>query len=76
MMNLLLGRRFSGTRSSESPGSQQPIEIGQADDVDCRRAKGHRRANRRIEHPGGNNDRHAWLGLNNGNVSAGAPFGV
>jgi hypothetical protein len=76
MVNLLGGWRFSETRSPESEGSQQPIEIGQADNVDCRRAKGHRRANRGIKHPGGNDDRYARFGLNDGNVSARAPFGV
>ena len=75
-MNLLGGWRFSGTRSPESEGPQQPIEVGQAGDVDCRRAKGHRRADRGIKHPGGNDDRHARFGLNDGNVSARAPFGV
>jgi hypothetical protein len=76
MMSLLGGRRGSETRSPESEGSQQPIEISQAGDVDCRRAKGHRRANRRIKHPGGDDDRYARFGLNDGNVSARAPFGV
>src|ERR1700759_5587503 len=76
MVNLLGGWRFSETRSPESEGSQQPIEIGQADDVDCRRAKGHRRTDRGIKHPGGNDDRYARFGLNDGNVSARAPFGV
>src|SRR5262249_8047730 len=52
------------------------IEIGQADDVDHRRAKGHRRADRRIKHPCSNDDRYARFGLNDGNVSARAPFGV
>jgi len=75
-VNLLGGWRFSETRSPESEGSQQPIEIGQADDVDCRRAKGHRRADRGIKHPGGNDDRYARFGLNDGNLSARAPFGV
>jgi hypothetical protein len=76
MKNLLDGWRFSETRSPESEGSQQPIEISQADDVDCRRAKGHRRADRGIKHPGGNDDRYARFGLNDGYVSARAPFGV
>jgi hypothetical protein len=76
MVNLLGGWRFSETRSPESEGSQQPIEIGQADDVDHRRAKGHRRADCGIKHPGGNDDRYARLSLNDGNVSARAPFGV
>ena len=72
----LLGWRFSETRSPESEGSQRPIEIGQADDIDCRRAKGHRRANPWIKHPGGDDDRYARFGLNDSNVSARAPFGV
>jgi hypothetical protein len=76
MVNLICGWRFSETRSPESEGSQQPIQIGQADDVDCRQAKGHRRANRGIKHPGGNDDRYPSFGLNDGYVSARAPFGV
>jgi len=75
-MNLLEGWRFSGTRSPESEGSQQPIEIGQGSDVDCRRPDGHRRANGRIEHPDGDDNRCARFGLNDGNVSARAPFSV
>jgi hypothetical protein len=59
MMNLLDGWRFSGARSPESEGSQQPIKVGQAGDVDCRRAKRHRRANAGIKHPGGNDNRYA-----------------
>jgi len=76
MMNLLGERRFSGTRSPESEGPQQPIEVGQPGDVDRRRAKGHRCANCRIKHPGGDDDRYAWFGLNDGNISVGSPFGV
>jgi hypothetical protein len=76
MVNLICGWRFSETRSPESEGSQQPIQIGQADDVDCRQAKGHRRANRGIKHLGGNDDRYPSFGLNDGYVSARAPFGV
>jgi hypothetical protein len=76
MVNLLGGWRFSETRSPESEVSQQAIEIGQADHVDYRRAKGHRRANRGIKHPGGDDDRYARLGLNDSNVSSSAPFGV
>lgn len=55
---------------------QQPIEIGQAGDVDHRRANGHRCASRGIEHPGGDDDRYARFGLNDGNVSARAAFDV
>ena len=76
-MNLLLGGwSFSGTRSPESEGSQQPIEVGQAGDVDDRGAKRHRRANAGIKHPGGDDNRDAWFGLNDGYVSETAPFGV
>jgi hypothetical protein len=59
MMNLLDGWRFSGARSPESEGSQQPIEVGQGGDVDRRRAKRHRRANAGIKHPAGNDNRYA-----------------
>jgi hypothetical protein len=76
MMNLPSGWRFRETRPPESEGSQQPIEVGQAGDVDRRGAKGHHRANAGIKHPAGDDDRYAWIGLNNGNVSARAPFGV
>lgn len=75
-MNLPDGWRFSGTRPPDSVGSQQPVEVGQAGDVDCRRAKRHRRATAGIKHPGSNDDRHARFGLNDGNVSVRAPFGV
>lgn len=57
-------------------GPQQPIEVGQAGDVDCRRAKRHRRANAGVKHPGRNDDRHARFGLNDGNVSVRAPLDV
>jgi hypothetical protein len=75
-MNLLGRRRFSGTRSPESEGPQQPIEVGKACDVDCRRAKGHRRANTGIKHPRGDDDRHARFRLDDGNLSAGPPLSV
>ncbi len=75
-MNLLFGQRFTRTRSPESEGSQQPIEIDQASDVDCRRAKGHCRANRGVKHPGGNDNRDAWFGLDDGHLSARPPFHV
>ena len=75
-MNLLGEWRFSGTRAPESEGSQQPIEVGQAGDVDSRRAKRHRRANAGTKHPGGNDNRYVRLAFNDGNVSARAPFGV
>ena len=63
-MNLLGRGRFSGACSPESEGPQQPIEVDQGGDVDCRWTKGHRRAYRRIEHPGGKDDRDAWFSLN------------
>ena len=75
-MNLLGGRGFSGACSPESEGLQQPIKVGQAGDVDCRWAKGHRRANRGIEHPGGQDDRHARFSFNDRDLSPGPPFGV
>src|SRR5438309_8185111 len=76
MMSLIGGWGFSETRSPESEDSQQPIEVGQAGDVDCRRAERHRRTNAGIKHPGGNDNRYAWFGLNDGNISVRAPFGV
>jgi hypothetical protein len=76
MMNLLGGREFIGAWSSESEGLQQPIKVGQASDVDRRSAEGHRRANGRIEHPGGYDDRHTRCGLNDDNLSSRSPFGV
>jgi hypothetical protein len=76
MMNLLGGGKFSGAPSPESKGLQQPIKVGQAGDVDCRRSKGHRCADGRIKHPRGQDDRHAWLGFNDRDLSPGPPFGV
>ena len=76
MMNLLGGQGFIAARSPESEGLQQPIKVGQASNVDCRRAKGHRRANRGIKHPGGDDDRHARFSLNDGNLSSRSPFGI
>ena len=75
-MNLLRGRGFIGACSSESEGLQQPIKVSQASDVDRRSAEGHRRANGRIEHPGGNDDRDTRCCLNNNDLSFRAPFGV
>jgi hypothetical protein len=75
-MNLLGGREFIGACSSESEGLQQPIKVGQASDVDRRNAKGHRRANGRIKHPGGKDDRHARCSLNDDDLSSRSPFGV
>jgi hypothetical protein len=76
MMNLLGGWRFSGTCSPESAGSQQPIEVGEAGDVDCRRPNRHRRTNAGIKHPGRDDNRYPAFGLNDGNVPARAPLGV
>lgn len=76
MMNLLGGRRFSGTRPPESEVSQQPIEVGQAIDVDCRRSERHRRANRGIKHPGSDDDRYARFGLDDSHLSARPPFHI
>ena len=75
-MDLLGKRRFTGARSTESERLQQPIKVGEASDVDCRRAERHRRANDRVEHPRGKNDRHAWLSLDDGNLSARPSLGV
>jgi hypothetical protein len=76
MMNLLGEGRFSGACSPESEVPQQPIEVDQAGNVDCRRAERHRRANSGIKHPGGEDDRNAWFGLDDDNLSAGPPLGV
>jgi hypothetical protein len=76
MMNLLGGRGFVGPCSSESEGLQQPIKVGQASDVDRRRAKAHCRANGRIKHPSGENDRHAGFGFDDNDIPAGSSFGV
>jgi hypothetical protein len=75
-MNLLGGRELIGAWSSESEGLQQPIKVGQASDVDRRSAEGHRRANNRIKHPGGHDDRHTRCSLNDDNLSSRSPFGV
>ena len=75
-MNLLGGREFIGACSSESEGLQQPIKVGQASDVDRRSAEGHRRANGRIEHPGGNDDRHTRFSLNDDDLSSRSPLAV
>jgi hypothetical protein len=70
MMKLLGGREFIGTCSSESEGLQQPIKVSEASDVDLQRSEGHRRANGRIEHPGGENDRHTRCSLNDDDLSS------
>nr|WP_294560184.1 hypothetical protein [uncultured Rhodopila sp.] len=76
MMNLLGGRGFIGACSSESEGLQQPIKVSQASDVDCRSAEGHRRANGRIKHPGGEHDRHTRCSFNDDNLSSRSSLGV
>jgi hypothetical protein len=76
MMNLLDGRVFIGTCSSESERLQQPIKTGQTEKIDCRRAKRQRSASDRIKHPGGEDNRHARFGLDNGDLSSRSPFGV
>jgi hypothetical protein len=76
MMNLLGGWGFIGACLSESEGFQQPIKVSQASDVDRRSAEGHRRANGRIEHPGGEDDRHTRCSLNDDDLSSRSPFGV
>ena len=75
-MNLLGGRGFIGAPSSESEGLQQPIKVGQASDVDRRSAERHRRANGRIEHPGGKDDRHTRFSLNDDDISPRSLFSV
>jgi hypothetical protein len=76
MMNLLSGRGFIGAWASESEGFQQPIKVGQASDIDRRSVKEHRRANGRIKHPGGKDDRHTRFSLNDNNIPARSPLGV
>ena len=75
-MNLLGGRGFIGACSSESEGLQQPIKVSQASDVDRRSAERHRRANGRIKHPGGKDDRHTRFGLNDDDLPSRSPLGV
>jgi hypothetical protein len=76
MMNLLGGRVFIGACSSESEGLQQPVKVGQTDDIGCRRAERHRRANARIKHPGGGDNRYAWFTFDNDDFSSRPPFRV
>lgn len=75
-MNLLGGRGFIGACAPESESLQQPIKVGQASDVDRRSAKRHRRANSRIKHPGGKDDRHARCCLNDDDLPSRSPLGV
>jgi hypothetical protein len=76
MMNLLGGRGLIGAWSSESEGLQQPIKASQASDIDRRSAERHRRANGRIEHPGGEDDRHTRCSFNDDDLSSRSPFGI
>lgn len=75
-MNLLGGRGFIGACSSESEGLQQPIKVGQTSDVDRRSAEAHCRANDRIKHPSGEDNRHTRFGLDNDDLSSRSPFGI
>jgi hypothetical protein len=75
-MNLLGGRGFIGTYSSESEDFQQPIKVGQTSDVDRRSAEVHCRANCRIKHPSGKHDRHARCSLDNDDLSSRSSFGI
>ena len=75
-MNLLGGRGLIGAWSSESEGLQQPIKASQASDIDRRSAERHRRANGRIEHPGGEDDRHTRCSFNDDDLSSRSPFGI
>ena len=75
-MNLLSGRDFIGACASESEDLQQPIKVGQAADVDHRSAECHRRANGRIEHPGGKDDRHTRFSLNDDDIPSTSSFGI
>jgi hypothetical protein len=76
MMNLLDGRGSIGTCSSESERLQQSMKIGQSQKIDCRRAERQRSASDRIKHPCGEDNRHARLGLDNGDLSSRSPFSV
>jgi hypothetical protein len=76
MMNLLGGRGFVGAWSSESEGLQQPKKVSQPSDVDRRRTEGHRRANGRIKHPGGEDDRHTRCSLNDDDLPSRSPLGI
>ena len=75
-MNLLSGREFIGACSSESEGLQQPIKVSQAGGVDPRSVERHRRANGRIKHPGGKDNRRTRLSLNDDDLSFRSPFSI
>jgi hypothetical protein len=70
MMNLLDGRVFTGTCSSESEALQQPMKISETGKVDRRTAERLPGAGDRIKHPGGEDDRHARFALNDGHLSS------
>jgi hypothetical protein len=76
MMNLLGGRGVIGACSSESERLHQPIKVGQTSDVDRRSAELHCRANSRIKHPSGEDDRHTRFSLDNDDFSSRSPFGI
>jgi hypothetical protein len=75
-MNLLGGRGFIGACASESEVRQQAIKVGQTSDVDRRSAEVHCRANGRIKHPSGEDDRHTRFTLDNDDLSSRPPFGI
>src|ERR1700693_1524571 len=76
MMNLLGGRGVIGACSSGAEGLPQPIKVGQTSDVDRRSAEAHCRANGRIKHPSGEDDRHTRFSLDNDELSSRSPFGI
>ena len=75
-MNLLDGRVFIGTCSSESEALQQPMKISETGKVDRRTAERLPGASDRIKHPGGEDDRHARFALNDGDLSSRSPFSI
>jgi hypothetical protein len=76
MTNLLDGRAFIGPCSSESEGLQQPMKISQTHKIDHRRAERNPSASNRIKHPGGEDNRRAWLRLNDSDLPSRSPFTV
>jgi hypothetical protein len=76
MMNLLGGRGVIGACPSESERLHHPIKVGQTSDVDRRSAEAHCRANGRIKHPSGEDDRHTRFSLDNDDLSSRSPFGI
>ena len=75
-MNLLGGRVVIGACSPESEVRQQSMKVGQTDNIDGCRPQRHRRANGRIEHPGSEDDCHAWFSLDNDDIPSRPPFSV